>query len=53
MRYMFWMYEGKVLASLPIDVLERGDRAWMTEHLAKDFGYDGSKIIVKVQRVEV
>lgn len=53
MRYMFWMYEGKVLASLPIDVLEAGDRQWFTDHLARDFGYDGSKIVVKVQKVNV
>ena len=48
MRYMFWMYESKVLANLPMDILEAGDRAWMTDHLVRDFGYDGSKIVVKV-----
>ena len=48
-RMKYWKYNGDVIYSLPVDVMDEGFTRWITDELAHDLGISATEITTEVK----
>lgn len=48
-KIKLWLYEGQVIYSIPVSVMDKGFSQWITDELARDFGISATEITTEVR----